>query len=181
MVVEFTNLHDPHGSASVGSIAFAISAIIFILIPVTLIVIGFASQPTGSLLSPLPKTVVSEKDQPPAPSVVTPVNSTTAADIETPSVATRPAGPIIAADNTASPTAVDADLNSNSSDHTATISAGLTEIKVDDPEVTSDTPILITNNQGHYYIKSKGDGSFVIGTDSPSDTNRTIDYQVVTP
>ena len=164
MVIEFSNLDNSRGSAPVGKIVFAFTAFIFILIPITLIGIGYYSsdKPTGSLLSPSPQTVISEDVTPPP---TTEVNL-----------------PIIAADNTSTPSAIDTVQESNSTDHTATISAGLTEIMIEDKQIDSNSQILIIPQQGDssiYFVKSKGNGFFILSTDTASTENRTVDYQVV--
>jgi len=158
VVIEFTNLQDRHAPASSGSTAFVITAVIFILIPVAIVLIGLSSQPTGNLLSPLPENVITEDTPTPSPNL-----------------------PIIASDNSSTDSAIETESQSNSTGSTATLPALLTEVRVEDKQVSSNTPILITNNQGHFYIKSKGDGFFIIGSDTASDEDRIIDYQIVTP
>jgi len=166
VVIEFQNTHPSRKHSSLGGVAFAASAAIFLFIPVSLILLGYyTSQPTGTLLSPLPQTVISEETTPPTE--------------DTPSYE-----PIIAADNPSTPSAIDATLETNSTDHTAVIPPGVTEIKIEDSQINSDSQILIipqNNDSSIYFVKSKGDGFFTLSVDNASTENRNIDYQVVTP
>lgn len=163
MVIEFSNLDISRGSTPLGGIAFAASTLIFISIPLALIAIGYYStQPTGSLLSPLPQTVISEETTP------------------TPTI--EPEQPIIAADNTSTTSSVVTNQDSNSSDHTISIAAGLTEITIENNIISSNSQILIVPQKDDgsvYFVKSKGDGFFTLGTDKASTQNRAVDYQVV--
>ena len=163
MVVEYSNLDRSRGTNPLGGIAFAVSALVFILVPISLIVIGFlANQPTGTLLSPAPQKTISEEI--------------------TPTPQEEFSQPIIAADNSSSPSAVETQSGSNSSDHTATISAGQTEIRIDDKNVDGNSQILIIpqeNDSSIYFVKSKGDEFFVLSVDQASTENRAVDYQVV--
>jgi len=166
VVIEFQNTHSFRKHPSLGGIAFATSAAIFLFIPVSLILLGYyASQPTGTLLSPLPQTVISEETTPPVENAPT-------------------YEPIIAADNLSTPSAIDTALETNSTDHTAVIPPNVTEIKIEDKQIDSNSQILIipqTGDSSIYFVKSKGDGFFTLSVDSASTENRNIDYQVVTP
>lgn len=162
MLIEYSNLDSSRGPNPLGKVVFFASILVFLAIPASLIALGFFSnQPTGTLLSPLPQKVLSEE--------ITP----------TPAQTNQP---IIASDNNSTPSAVDTEQNSNSSDHTATLPAGQTELLIEDKNITTNTQILIIpgkNDSSVYFVKSKGKGFFILSADSSSQQNRTVDYQVV--
>lgn len=180
MIIEFTNVIPPKGHSSI-SVAIVVASCAFFFIPTSLIVLGYlSSRPTGTLVSPLPQGVLSEVKFTPTPS---------AAPVEqiTPSV-TPPVSdtPLIAAPNettAADSTIVTASAN-NITDHTASVSAGLKEITVDNPEIRDDSQIYLsprTDDKSIYSIKSKEAGKVIISVDTASDTVRYIDYHIVNP
>lgn len=166
MTIEFENTSAPKTHSAVG-VAIAVTACAFFFIPTTLIILGYySSQPTGTLISPLPQGVLSDS-QP------------------TPEIANNQ--PIIAAENTATEAATSSvvpDIGSNLTNKEATIEANLTESIIKDPSVTEATQIFLTPREGDkdtYYVKSKTVGEFTITSNTASDVVRHIDYHLVTP
>jgi len=158
------------------AMAIVITACAFFFIPTTLIILGYySSQPTGTLISPLPQGILSQNTQ------VEKVEETV------PSVTPIPAldnQPIIADNNTAT-AASDAKVSgSNIVDKVATIDANVTETVVNDPDVTEVSQIYLSPRPGDkaiYSLRSKKAGEFTIVVGQASDTIRYIDYSIVNP
>ncbi|KKT85415.1 MAG: hypothetical protein UW84_C0032G0002 [Candidatus Collierbacteria bacterium GW2011_GWA2_44_99] len=114
VIIESSNAKEPKNHTGL-SVMIVVASCIFFFIPTTLIVLGYlSSQPTGSLISPLPQGVLSQIT--PTPSVIQEELRTENRDL-----------PIIAAPNDAtasSPTNITPLAGSNIIDKTATISAG---------------------------------------------------------
>lgn len=198
MLIEFQNTVQPKNHSAVA-VAIVITACAFFFIPTTLIILGYySSQPTGTLVSPLPQGVLSEQPTPTAPPAPT-ETSETPADI-VPSVTPQPNveqpvaenptpdnQPIIAADNSATSTAtsnVTTDQGSNIVDKVATIDAGTTEKVINDPEVTENSQVYLSprpDDKAIYSVGSKKAGQFTIAVGDKSDTVRYIDYHIVNP
>ena len=186
MIIEFQNTIAPKNHSTMA-VAIVITACAFFFVPTTLIILGYyASQPTGTLISPLPQGILSEVPSltPPAP----------IAESETPEIipSITPTQvldnqPIIAADNTATAAAtanVAPVPGSNITDKVATIEPGTTETVVKDPDVTESTAIYLSprpEDKAIYSVKSKGIGEFTIKVDGQSDIVRSIDYHLVNP
>jgi hypothetical protein len=170
MTIEFTNAVAPKAHSAIP-VAIIVVSSIFFFIPTTLIILGYlSSQPTGSLISPLPQGVVSQASPTPAPSP-----------------ATTSAEPIIAGPNestAAAQTSVVPESESNITDKTATMSAGLIEVGVDDPEIKATSLIYLSprpEDKSIYAVKSKEEGRMVISANMASDIVRYIDYHIVNP
>lgn len=184
VTIEFTNAIEPRSHASI-SVAIVVAASAFFFIPTTLIVLGYySSQPTGTLISPLPAGILSDQRQT-LPVASTPTDSPKVIQV-TPSVV--PANsPIIAApnDSTASANAaVTPEISNNIIDHTASISAGLSEAEIINPDVRSSSQIYLSpkdGDKGIYSVKSKAEGRFVITANTISDVIRYLDYHIVNP
>jgi len=169
VIIEFQNTIAPKNHSAMA-VAIVATAGAFFFIPTTLIILGYyASQPTGTLISPLPQGVLSDQQPTPTPS------------------STPNSQPIIAADNTATKSAtpeVAAKPGSNITDKVATIEAGITEILIKDPDVAETTAIYLSPRPGDkaiYSLKSKTAGEFTISVGNTSDTIRYIDYHLVNP
>ena len=174
MIIEYTNAKEPKSHTSL-SVAIVVASSVFFFIPTTLIILGYlSSAPTGTLSSPLPPGTLSnvgaQRDVP--TSTPTPTNQEL---------------PIIAAPNHAtasSPTNITPLAGSNIIDKTATISAGLTEATVTDPDIKSASQIYLSPKPGDesiYSVKSKSEGLMIIEVNSPSDIVRYIDYHLINP
>ncbi len=160
------------------AMAIVVTASALFFIPTTLIILGYySSQPTGTLISPLPQGVLSEQPSPTPTAIVPSVTPTTAPDNR----------PIIASDNSATTAAssnVTPNADSNMVDKVATIDAGTTERIVKDSEVTADSQIYLSPRPGDkaiYSLGSKKTGQFTISVEGASDTIRYIDYHIVNP
>jgi len=172
VIIEFTNTKEPQNHSTMA-MAIVITACAFFFIPTTLIILGYySSQPTGTLISPLPQGVLSEQ---PTPEVS--VTPTIAPDNQ----------PIVAADNTATEAAT-ADIapesGSNIATKQATIDANSTEITIKDADVTETSQIYLSpklEDKAIYSVKSKTTGEFTITVNEKSDTLRYIDYHIVNP
>lgn len=179
MTIEFSNTIEPKNHSAMG-LAIVITACALFFIPTTLIILGYySSQPTGTLVSPLPQTTLGQTSTPtptPIPSQISPT--------ETPENNNQP---IIAADNTATNSAdseVATNPGSNIIDKTATLPAGQTEVIVKDADVTEATQIYLsprTGDKAIYSLKSKQSGQFTIVSGDTTDTVRYIDYSIVNP
>ena len=174
MIIESSNAKESKNHTGL-SVMIVVASCIFFFIPTTLIVLGYlSSQPTGSLISPLPQGVLSQIT--PTPSVIQEELRTENRDL-----------PIIAAPNDAtasSPTNITPLAGSNIIDKTATISAGLTEATVTDPDIKSASQIYLSPKPGDesiYSVKSKSEGLMIIEVNSPSDIVRYIDYHLINP
>jgi hypothetical protein len=166
VIIEYSNAPASRHNSPLGGLAFAVSGLVFLIVPIALMVIGYYSgRPTGTLLSPLPQSILSE-------------------DTPTP---TRPITenlPLIASDNTSTDSAVTTVSNSNSSDGTATLKAGATEVKIESNKINSNSQILIipkSQDSSVYFVKSKDTDFFILGSDKASNQDRLIDYQIVNP
>lgn len=180
MIIEFQNTIAPKNHSAMA-MAIVITACAFFFIPTTLIILGYySSQPTGTLISPLPQGVLS--DQQPQPKADQPMAGT-----PTPTTATPENKPIIAADNTATEAAVTdvaPKAGSNIIDKVATIEANTTETVIKDTDVAENAAIYLSPRPGDkaiYSVRSKKTGEFVIVVSDKSDIVRYIDYHLVTP
>jgi len=64
VIIEYSNAKEPRNHTRL-SVAIVVASCAFFFIPTTLIVLGYlASQPTGSLISPLPQGVLSQSTSP---------------------------------------------------------------------------------------------------------------------
>jgi hypothetical protein len=156
--------------------AIVIVACVFFFIPTTLIVLGYyASQPTGTLISPLPQGVLSSTQPTPQ---VTPTSSA-------PVVTTN--APIVAAANDSTQsasTSVVPESKNNIIDKTASISAGLTEAIINDSDVKATSQIYLSprpNDKDVYSVKNKTERQLTISVNQSSDTVRYVDYHIVNP
>lgn len=192
MTIEFTNAIEPRSHASI-SVAIVVAACAFFFIPTTLIVLGYySSQPTGTLVSPLPQGVLSElqnpvpniKQETPKVAAITPVIT------PTPTQTTEDPesnAPIIAAPNESTKsadTSVTPSSANNIIDHTASVSAGLSEEVIQNSDIKESSQIYLSPRLGDktiYSVKSKTDGSFTLTVDPVSDTLRYVDYHIVNP
>ena len=163
MIIEYTNIRSVRPSRPLERPALIVSVLLFLVIPLSVAIASFFSvSPTGTLLSPLPQSVISA-DSAPIP-------------------ANEPLLPIVASDNSSSVSATTVATQSNSSDHSIVIPAGKTETKIENSNIDSNTQILIIpqeKDSSVYYVKSKGDGFFVLSADSPANTDRSVDYQLI--
>lgn len=176
MIIEFQNTIEPKNHSTMA-LAIVITACALFFIPTTLIVLGYySSQPTGSLISPLPQGTLSQNSP----------SKTETTTIATPTPTTDNQ-PIIAADNTATQAAtsdVSTVSGSNIVDKVATIEPGTTETVVTDADVTENSQIYLSPRPGDkeiYSLRSKTTGQFTINAGSASDTLRYIDYHIVNP
>lgn len=176
MTIEFTSAKEPKNQARL-SIAIVVASCAFFFIPTTLIVLGYlTSQPTGTLISPLPHGVLSAVTPSPAPAVIT-VTPTLAASNS----------PIIAApsdSSASSPTNITPAGGSNIIDKVAQIPAGQTEIAVTDPDIKLTSQIYLSPRVGDetiYSVKTKGESTVTISASKTSDTVRYVDYHIVSP
>ncbi len=168
MIIEFSNVR-PASNHSLATAVITVSVCIFFFVPVTLIVLGYyTSQPTGSLISPLPSGVISNQNPTSSP---------------TPS-----SQPIIAAPNSATtsaePEQPTSQTESNLKTKTAVIEPGTTETTITDPDITANSRIFLSAEPGDkavYYIKSKTVGEFLLSVNEPSDSARVVDYHLVNP
>ena len=180
MIIEFTNAVPPKGHSNI-SVAIVVASCAFFFIPTSLIVLGYlSSQPTGSLISPLPQGILSDvgtqRDTP--TSTPAPIQQPITNNSELPLIAAPQEAPI------STQSSVLPESNSNITDKTATISAGLAEISVNDPEIKSTSQIYLTarpEDQAIYSVKSKQEGQMIISVNTISDVVRYIDYHIVNP
>jgi len=177
MIIEFSNAKTP-SKHSVMAVAIVVTACAFFFIPTTLIILGYYStQPTGSLISPLPQGTLS--------SVPTPTKEDTVPSIIP--AQTPDNQPIIATNNQATSAAnsnVATNQGSNIADKVAVIDPKVQEMTINDPEVTDNSQIYLSprpEDKSIYFVRSKKSGSFVIAVGDASDTVRYIDYHIVTP
>lgn len=177
MIIEFQNTIEPKNHSAMA-MAIVITACALFFIPTTLIVLGYySSQPTGTLVSPLPQNVLSEQKTTEPVSDIPTVTPTVVPNNQ----------PLIAADNTASESAnseVAPVSGSNIVDKVATIEANTTETVVKDPDVTEATQIYLSPRAGDkaiYSLRSKKAGEFTVVVAESSDTVRHIDYSIVNP
>ena len=163
MTIEFTNATPAKSQSPALSVTLLVVSCLFFFVPATLIVLGYySSLPTGSLISPLPQGVLSNSP--------TPIQ----AEVERPVIA--------APENSTQPSSATA--SSNAVQKSFTLLAKETEYLVTDPQITEQSQIYIINKEGDkslYSIKNKSVGQFVLSATTPSDTDRTIDYQIVNP
>jgi len=157
------------------AVAIVITACAFFFIPTTLIILGYySSQPTGTLVSPLPQKTLSEEQQTPTVLSVTPT-------------AVPENQPIIAAENNATSAAssdIAPDAGSNIVDKVAVIEPNTTEAVITDPDVLETSQIYLSPRPGDkalYSLHSKKLGGFTIAVGEVSDTIRYIDYHIVNP
>lgn len=158
MTIEFTNA-TPAKRQSNLSLALLVVSCLFFFIPATLVVLGYySSLPTGTLVSPLPQGVLTST--PPQKTATAPVVATPQEQVATPSTT----------------------IESNAAEKTALLPAKQSEIIIQDAEVLETSQIYLINKEGDkslYSVKSKSLGQFVISSNSLSETDRLIDYQIV--
>ena len=160
MVITFSNAGSYSPSNPTKYIVAGISFCLFALVPLGFILGNL--QPTGTLISPLPKEVMSE--------------------MVSPSLADLP--PIAANQINSAATSSAAVVLTNSLTNSATISATMTEAMVKNPQISSQSLIYLLPKEGDkniYFVKSKSAGELVIATLTQSDIDRSIDYQIVNP
>ncbi|NCP47021.1 hypothetical protein COY48_04500 [Candidatus Collierbacteria bacterium CG_4_10_14_0_8_um_filter_43_86] len=174
MIIEFTNTVPPKGHSAI-SVAIVVASCAFFFIPTTLIVLGYlSSQPTGSLISPLPQGILSQSPTPSATPIQQPINNHS----ELPLIAAPQEAPA------STPSSVLPESANNIADKTATISASLTEVSVIDQDIKTTSQIYLTprpDDQSIYSVKSKQEGQMSLSVNTPSDTVRYIDYYIVNP
>lgn len=176
MIIEYSNAKEPKTHARL-SVVIVVASCAFFFIPTTLIILGYlSSQPTGTLISPLPQGIISDVGANHDSPVPTPEPITNNQEL-----------PIIAAPSD-STTSADANISpvagSNIIDKTASISAGLTEATVTDPDIKSVSQIYLSpkpEDQAVYSVKNKSEGLMVIEVNSPSELVRYIDYHLINP
>ena len=164
MTIEFSNAQ-PAKTQSTLSITLLVLSCLFFFIPATLVVLGYySSLPTGSLISPLPQGVLGANPSPP-PQEVTAV-------------------PVIALPEIESPASASGSTASNATQKSALLPANQLETTVTDPEILENSQIYLinkTDDKSLYTIKSKSSGQFVLTTNTPSEIDRTLEYQVINP
>lgn len=165
MIIEYSNAKETKSHTRL-SVAIVVASCAFFFIPTTLIVLGYlASQPTGTLISPLPQGTLSQNIPEISPA----------------------SPPIIAAPSDAtssSPKDISPISGSNITDKVATISAGLLEVSITDPDIKLESQIYLSPRPGDstiYSVKSKADGQMVIEVNKLSDLVRSVDYHIVNP
>lgn len=180
MIIEYSNAVPPKGQ-SVISVAIVVATCAFFFIPTSLIVLGYlSSQPTGTLISPLPQGTMSQ-----AP--MFPTATPTPLAMTTPAPAPTETAPLIAAptDSTSSAESnINAEIANNIIDKSASISANLTEVSVTDTDIKTTSQVYLSPRPGDkaiYSVKSKQDGGMVLSVNTASDTVRYIDYHIVNP
>lgn len=184
MIIEYCNAKEPRNHARL-SVVIVVASCAFFFIPTTLIVLGYlSSQPTGSLISPLPQGVLSDvganRDSPilPSPSPSRDLPS----DIQQPIQS-----PIIAAPNESTASAdrnIAPEAQSNMTDKSASVSAGLIEALVTDVDIKATSQIYLSVRPGDssiYSVKSKAEGQMIIEANKTSDIVRYVDYHIVNP
>ncbi len=174
MIIEFSNAVPPKGHSAI-SVAIVVASCAFFFIPTTLIILGYlSSQPTGSLISPLPQGILSEVTVTPTTTpIVTPSPTQVLPLIAAPNEATAPAQ-----------TNVVPEIAGNITDKTASVSAGQVEVSVSDPDIRAASQIYLTARPGDssiYSVKTKQEGQMVISVNTPSESVRYIDYHIVNP
>ncbi len=159
MTIEFTNATPSKQSSLLSSLLLGVS-FVFLFAPITLIVLGYYSNlPTGTLVSPIPQGVISTA---PTTSQNNVVVANTATENSSASAATL----------------------SNSTTSTLTIPAGTNEVLINNPSILESSQIYLQNKEGDkslYAVKSKSVGQMTVMSTTVSDTERTIDYQIVNP
>lgn len=167
MIIEYSNAKEPKNHARL-SVVIVVASCAFFFIPTTLIILGYlASQPTGTLISPLPQGVISD------------VGAQRDAPVPTTPLLAAPSDSTASADANISPVA-----GSNITDKTASISAGLTQVTVTDPDIKSVSQIYLSpkpEDEAIYSVKSKSEGLMVIEVNTPSDVVRYVDYHLINP
>ena len=160
MTIEFTNATPAKNNNSLSTALLVLSCLFF-FIPVTLIVLGYySSLPTGTLVSPIPQGVLSNSPS----QVVSQV-------------------PVVASPETKEASSTATTL-SNASQKTATLNPNQTENVVIDTDILETSQIYLLNKDGDnslYTVKTKSAGQFTLVTTTPSESIRSIDYQIVNP
>jgi len=173
VTIEFTNAIEPRSHASI-SVAIVVAASAFFFIPTTLIVLGYySSQPTGTLISPLPAGILSDQRQ------SLPVISTPTVTPDNASIIAAPNDATISANTSITP-----EIKNNIIDHTATIPEGISEAIVTNPDIRATSQIYLSpkdSDKSVYSVKSKSEGQFIISSSTTSDVIRYIDYHIVNP
>ncbi len=166
MTIEFTNATPTKNNSGLSATLLVLSCLFF-FVPITLIVLGYyTSLPTGTLVSPIPQGIISN-------------NSSD----NLPSNESSKIRPIIAAPEVGV-ASKSAETSSNATQKTITLIANQQEATITDPEILETSQIYLVNkteDKSLYTIKSKSAGSFTISANSISNTDRTIDYQIVNP
>lgn len=182
MIIEYSNAKEPKNHARL-SVVIVVASCAFFFIPTTLIILGYlASQPTGSLISPLPQGVLSQITPTPLQQPIT-----TPEPVPTAPIAEAITQPIIAAPNESTISGhanISQVAGSNIIDKTASVSAGLTEMIVPDADIKLASQVYLSPRPGDsaiYTIKSKTEGQMIITINPASDTLRYIDYHIVSP
>lgn len=176
MIIEFSNTTEPKNHSTMA-MAIIITACALFFIPTSLIILGYySSQPTGTLISPLPQGTLSQKPSPTPTQVIPSVTPMILPENQ----------PIIASDKTATEAASELapESGSNIISKVATIEAGSQETIVKDPAVIDTSAIYLSPRPGDkalYSLKSKAVGQFTINVGDISDTVRYIDYHIVNP
>lgn len=171
MIIEYSNAKEPKNHVRL-SVVIVVASCAFFFVPTTLIILGYlASQPTGTLISPLPQGTLSQNAPAPSPT-------------QEP-ITTNQELPLIAApsDSTASSDAnISQVAGSNITDKTATISANLSEVVVVDTDIHPDSQIYLSprpQDTATYSVKNKSAGQMTIEVHPISDLDRYIDYHLV--
>lgn len=176
MIIEYSNAKEPKNHASL-SVAIVVASCAFFFIPATLIVLGYlASQPTGTLISPLPQGILSQNTPTPSP-----IQELKTENQDLQSL------PLIAAGNDSTSSAqknISQVAGSNIIDKTASISASLTEVLIMDPDIKLASQIYLSprlEDSSIYSVKSKAEGQMTVEVNKPSDMVRYVDYHIVNP
>lgn len=173
MIIEYSNAKESRNYHRL-SMAIVIVSAVFFFVPTTLIILGYlASQPTGTLISPLPQGTLSQN----APSS-SPIQQPTTNNQELPIIA-APSDASAASETDITPLA-----GSNITDKTATISANLSEVVVTDIDIHPDSQIYLSprpQDTTTYSVKNKSAGQMTIEVHPVSDIDRYVDYHLVNP
>lgn len=176
MIIEYSNTKEPKNHARL-SVVIVVASCAFFFVPTTLIILGYlASQPTGTLISPLPQGILSQNA--PSPSPTAELTSENQNLTSTPLIA-APSDSTPSSEANISPVA-----GSNIIDKTASVSASLTEVTVTDPDIKLFSQIYLSprpEDTAIYSVKSKADGQMVLVVNQASDIVRYIDYHIVSP
>ncbi len=181
MTIEYTNAIEPRNHSTVA-MAILITASALFFIPTTLIILGYySSQPTGSLISPLPQTILGQHTEPTPSAPQSPAPA-----FEEAPVHESQNMPIIATPNENETIITDVApvSGSNISDKVASIEADKTQVLVKDGDINENSQIYLSPRPGDkaiYSLKSKAEGEFTINVNEASSSVRYIDYHIVNP
>jgi len=164
MIIEHTNTIHHKKKSLLPTVLIILGFLL--LIPTTLIFIGKQNkkEPTGNYLSPLPQGEITQTTTTPSPQINTPQDITIASPQQ---------------ENTAS---VSAENDSNATTTTVTLFAGQTQLEITNPQITPDSYIYIiphTKTNQTISVSSKKEGSFILTTNKPFDTDISLDYLVI--